>query len=252
MGLEVGFFMIWGLPYGLASFYDFLYGQDFLPHRFRKLSQLLPDSIFLLWFVIGVILLVVVTLEGAYRVSQGHAERYNFEQDIKHIFKSIIDENRERSLQPNTANSNDEIIGIRETTEGEHIFLRSTDIIQVDEKLGTIDEGGKQTFSGLDTMVGEQLYFHIPKIAYVLIMITSINKDTIEVKYLADITYEKHQAAKLTVGIGPIAIPPMFIPVDGKGLCEQINKVNIGNLSDIDHSITSIQIETEYAVRNDD
>lgn len=61
-------FVIWGLPYGCASIYDFLQGQEFLPSTYPKVSDVIPLWLPSTWLIIGVIAIIIVTFEGAHRL----------------------------------------------------------------------------------------------------------------------------------------------------------------------------------------
>jgi len=63
-------FVIWGLPYGCASVYDFLQGQEFLPRTYPKVSEVIPLWLSSAWLIIGVVAIMIVTFEGAYRFVQ--------------------------------------------------------------------------------------------------------------------------------------------------------------------------------------
>ncbi len=71
-------FVIWGLPYGLGTFYDFLQGQEFLPIEYPTLGSLIPNWLPPVWLVIGVITIIIVTFEGAYRLIQQATLRDNW------------------------------------------------------------------------------------------------------------------------------------------------------------------------------
>ena len=69
--------IIWGTPYAVGAFYDFLIGQDFVSSTLPKLSKLLTDwypQWFFIWLLIGLILFAIVTFEGAYRMYRKELE----------------------------------------------------------------------------------------------------------------------------------------------------------------------------------
>ncbi len=68
-------FVIWVLPYGLAAFYDFLLGQEFLPNSYPTLSNVIPSWVPLFWFIIGCVAIIVVTFEGTYRITRNSASQ---------------------------------------------------------------------------------------------------------------------------------------------------------------------------------
>ncbi|MEW6141629.1 MAG: hypothetical protein AB1597_00530 [Chloroflexota bacterium] len=62
--------VVWTIPYAIASFYDFLRGQEFIPQSLPLLSQLIPNWATPLWFMIGALAFIVITFETAYRIVQ--------------------------------------------------------------------------------------------------------------------------------------------------------------------------------------
>ena len=68
-------FVIWVLPYGAGAIYDFLQGQGFLPADYPNLSSIVPDWLPPVWFFVGLITFVLVTIEGAYRISHKKIEQ---------------------------------------------------------------------------------------------------------------------------------------------------------------------------------
>lgn len=61
-------FVVWGLPYGIFAFYDFLLGQEFLPNSYPTLGGIIPNWLPPIWIIIGVIAFIVVTFEGSFRI----------------------------------------------------------------------------------------------------------------------------------------------------------------------------------------
>jgi len=61
-------FIIWVLPYGLISAYDTAIGQEFLLSSYPKLGSLIPYWLPPIWFILGIIAIIFVTFEGAYRI----------------------------------------------------------------------------------------------------------------------------------------------------------------------------------------
>ncbi len=59
----------WLLPYPVAGLYDLAQGQGYLPSNWYVLSILIPTWLSRLWLIGGVILFLVVTFEGAYRIA---------------------------------------------------------------------------------------------------------------------------------------------------------------------------------------
>lgn len=84
--------VIWGLPYGLIGVYDLLQGQGFLPSDSPLVSQIVPNWLPQVWFILGAIAFVAVTFEGAYRLStyrskREGAKRANYYSGYVHIGK---------------------------------------------------------------------------------------------------------------------------------------------------------------------
>lgn len=63
-------FVGWVLPYSLAGIYDFLQGQGFLSATYPILSQIIPIWLPPIWLIIGAIAFLILTFEGAYRITQ--------------------------------------------------------------------------------------------------------------------------------------------------------------------------------------
>lgn len=72
--------VVWGLPYAVAGFYDFLRGEWFPP--WRALSELLPNWLPPVWFIAGLIAFLLVTIEGAYRIVQNERNKYPLRKRI--------------------------------------------------------------------------------------------------------------------------------------------------------------------------
>jgi hypothetical protein len=66
-------FVVFGAPYALAGFYDFLRGEwfDDLPN----LRDILPHWLPSLWLTLAIAAFVIVTIEGSYRYSQRKVHR---------------------------------------------------------------------------------------------------------------------------------------------------------------------------------
>lgn len=65
-------FIVWGLPYAGASLYDLLRGEWFL--SWSALGEKLPNWLPPLWFGVGILAFLIVTFEGAYRLSHRTSE----------------------------------------------------------------------------------------------------------------------------------------------------------------------------------
>lgn len=72
-------FVGWGIPYGIAAFYDFLLGQEFLPKEYPTIGNIIPNWASWAWLVVGAIALIAVTLEGTYRYSKRIQTKYERE-----------------------------------------------------------------------------------------------------------------------------------------------------------------------------
>ena len=75
-------FVIWGIPYGIIGGYDLLQGQGYLPSGSPLISQIVPNWLPQIWFIVGVIAIIYVTFEGAYRITQ---KRQNREEIIQYF-----------------------------------------------------------------------------------------------------------------------------------------------------------------------
>ena len=103
-------FVIWGLPYGIVGLYDTAIGQGFLPSHYPKLASLIPNWIPTVWFVLGVIAIMVVTFEGSYRLAHRKSSRptqyYSFGWgDIENYF--ILNANGLYKYNPKEVQEND-------------------------------------------------------------------------------------------------------------------------------------------------
>lgn len=63
-------FVVWSVPYGIVSLYDLAKGQEYVSADVPAVSSIIPLWVTWTWLAIGVLLLVVVTIEGAYRYTR--------------------------------------------------------------------------------------------------------------------------------------------------------------------------------------
>ncbi len=96
--------VIWSLPYGLAGLYDFIRGE--YQSSWSPLSTILPNWSYYLWVGVGIILFMVVTFEGAYRIVQ----RKTKEMDAK-IEKTIAEQDAHIKKQDSILLNNLSYIG---------------------------------------------------------------------------------------------------------------------------------------------
>ena len=60
-------FVIWGIPYRLGGIYDFLQGQEVCFTQYPTIGSLLPSWLPNGWLIVGIVLFLIVTFEGAYQ-----------------------------------------------------------------------------------------------------------------------------------------------------------------------------------------
>ena len=140
--------------------------------------------------------------------------------------------------QPNASRRMDKPIGITETRSGKPAFIYPIDDAQT---LGNIPMGSPQTFTGLN-IDESPIFINIPKFGYVVIMITFISNDKVEVNFMADIkkTALSNQTAKVTLFIDSEEVS-LFIPAGpSRFFPPQVSEVTIAKW----HGAASIRIET--------
>ena len=84
--------LIWGIPYGLGALYDFLQGQEILFIEYPTLGSLIPNWLPKIWLIVGIILFLVVTFEGAYRIVQRERNKYQTDNDTVASFAKLMRE----------------------------------------------------------------------------------------------------------------------------------------------------------------
>ncbi len=85
-------FVIWGLPYGCASVYDLLQGQEFLPSTYPKVSEIIPSWLPPIWLIIGVLAIIIVTFEGSYRLVQKISQSNGIHSELQKEISIIADQ----------------------------------------------------------------------------------------------------------------------------------------------------------------
>lgn len=88
--------VVWGVPYGLAAFYDFLLGQEFLPKEYQTLSNILPNWTWI-WLAVGAIAFLIVTLEGTYRYAKRMQTRYESKESGLRLTIRRLQDNLKKS-----------------------------------------------------------------------------------------------------------------------------------------------------------
>lgn len=78
--------VIWGFPYGLIGGYDLLQGQGYLPSDSPLISQIVPNWLPQVWFIVGVIAIIWATFEDAYRITR---KRQNDVGTISHLISLV-------------------------------------------------------------------------------------------------------------------------------------------------------------------
>ncbi len=66
---------IWGVPYGLASLYDFASGQEYIPENLPRISQIIPQWASWLWLGLGILVILILAFEGSYRYARRFGRR---------------------------------------------------------------------------------------------------------------------------------------------------------------------------------
>lgn len=82
-------FVVWVLPIGVVGFYDLLQGQGYL-QNYPKISEVLPLWVYWFWLGIGVLAFIVVTFEGAYRISQKRLKQATIKDTIGIVARHLI------------------------------------------------------------------------------------------------------------------------------------------------------------------
>jgi hypothetical protein len=96
-------FVIWGLPYGCASVYDLLQGQEFLPSTYPKISEIIPSWLPSIWLIIGVLAIIIVTFEGSYRLVRKMSQSNGIHSELQNEISEII--SRLSTMKISTANA---------------------------------------------------------------------------------------------------------------------------------------------------
>ena len=94
-------FVIWGLPYGCASVYDLLQGQEFLPSTYPKVSEIIPSWLPPIWLIIGVLAIIIITFEGSYRLVQKISQSSGIHSELQKEISKIA--NRLLTIKIDTA-----------------------------------------------------------------------------------------------------------------------------------------------------
>jgi hypothetical protein len=79
--------VVWVIPYGVLGVYDLLLGQEFLPKSWPTLSQLLPNWLPTLWFILGILAILLVTFEGSYRINKKIVHSRKLHSEIQSLIK---------------------------------------------------------------------------------------------------------------------------------------------------------------------
>ena len=63
--------VVWGIPYGFGSAYSFY--REEIAVGYPLLREVIPQWVFTAWFILGIILLLIIFIEGSYRFSLKYA-----------------------------------------------------------------------------------------------------------------------------------------------------------------------------------
>lgn len=92
-------FIVWGVPYGGASLYDFIRGEGYISGP--NLHDFIPIWSYNVWIGLGIVAFLLITFEGAYRLTHNDKPKLKVERElfrgINYALK-IINESRYTAL----------------------------------------------------------------------------------------------------------------------------------------------------------